>query len=381
MKNITRKQREWDVRLALKHRQGKYREKGNPNFKKTQAPSAAEKWLLAKEKEGYRFDINGLRKRIRIVLPSKLNFSDQYEATVVYATAIRILTETKARAKRAYRLSSVNFDNLRDISTSAALVLTAEISKWDDSVRQRLKPETDNWDPNILSKFKDLGFFDLFQNHSVTSQQTSNNEKGNVRVVRYIKANCGSSEDARRLKNEVTEIVGKDIGKWTFLHSGLTEAITNVTHHAYPEDMAVRSEDRNWYLGGGYDTKTRELKVVFFDQGIGIPRSLPASKVWERILDAISALPVADRKRDEVMLKAAMELTRTSTNDLDRGRGLGDLLEFIKQRREGYLSVLSRKGMYRFDCNQNQESVRSERFRHPLLGTLIIWKVSLGHHP
>lgn len=379
MKKLTRKQRERDVKIGVKHRTGiRNRKIKVLHSKGIMVLNSAEKWIFEKQAQGYNFSINETRKTIGITLPEELNFSNQYESTVTYITAIRRLVETSIYRKRNYHLTHVNFDNLRRVSTSAALVLTAELSKWDDSVRQKLRPVTDHWDPEILQRFKDLGFFDLFRNHNISSKENISGTSHRIQVVRYIKARCGSVEGTQKLKERVFQIVGRDIEKWPFLHSGVTEAITNVTHHAYPESMRFSDEEKKWYLGGGYDNKTKELKIVFYDQGIGIPRSLPTSKVWERILEVLSNFSVAERKRDEVMLRAAMELTRTSTGESDRGRGLADLLEFIKQRGQGYLSVISLRGLYRFEIDRNQSSTKSARFKSPLLGTLIIWRVSLN---
>lgn len=379
MKKLTRKQREQDVKIGIKHRTGaRNRKEKILHPKDTIVLNSAEKWIFERRAEGYDFSINKTRKTIGITLPEELNFSSQYEPTVIYITAIRRLVETSIYIKRNYHLTHVNFDNLKRVSTSAALVLTAELSKWDDSVRQKLRPEVNNWDPEILQRFKDLGFFDLFHNHNINSKENVSGTEHRIRVARYIKAKCGSVEGTQELKERVFQIVGNDIEKWPFLHSGVTEAITNVTHHAYPKSMRFSEEDKKWYLGGGYDHKTKDLKIVFYDQGIGIPRSLPTSKVWERVLEALSKFSAAERKKDEVMLKAAMELTRTSTGESDRGRGLSDLLEFIKQRGQGYLSVISLRGSYRFEIDRNQSNTKSARSKSPLLGTLIIWKVSLN---
>ncbi|PKQ39191.1 hypothetical protein CXP40_21990 [Pseudomonas sp. YY-1] len=80
---------------------------------------------------------------------------------------------------------------------------------------------------------------------------------------------------------------------------------------------------------------------------------------------------------DETLLSAAMEMDRTSTGENDRGKGLQDLLEFIRQRKEGYLTVISRHGLYRLLIREGKEIVKKHSFRTPLKGTLIIWNVSL----
>ena len=376
MKKITRKRRQRDVRFGVLIRRGSSKG-GGGNYSSSRNEEswlASDRWFYTKKKEGYNFSIDS-QKKVFISLPETMNFSDQYESTIVYMTAIRKLSARNSSSRKFLRLASVKFDNLKFISSSASLVLTAELSKWDDAKRQRLIPRTEEWDPDILKRFQDLGFFNLFHNHQIKT--TVNAVTPVVRVVRYIKENCGTSEQTGVLKERIKQIVGKNISKWTFLYSGLSEAITNVSHHAYPESTRTPVADRNWYIGGAYNTDTTELKIVFFDQGIGIPKSLPTSEIGERVLDFLSSLPAVDRKKDEVMLKAAVELTRTKTAETDRGKGLQDLLEFIKRRGDGYLSIISSKGLYKFTAKNGKEHAKTANFENPMYGTLIIWKVTL----
>lgn len=304
-----------------------------------------------------------------------MNFSDQYEATVIILTAIRKLTTKNSENKKQYRLKQVNFDSLLKISSSAALALTAELSKWDDLIRSNLTPQVQNWHPNILKQFVDLGFFDLFKRSPKIIQS---NHQSNPIFVKYIKGTCGDSSKARQLKEELQHVIGDRISKWTFLHSGLTEAVTNVSHHAYPNHKRLKTSDKNWYLTGAYDKDKQELKISFYDQGIGIPKSLPTSEVWEKVLGFLARLGLAQRALDSALLKAAMEIDRTSTGESDRGKGLQDLLEFINQRGEGYLSVVSQRGLYRFSLKNDKKQSKTHSFKNPLLGTLIIWNVSLA---
>lgn len=307
-----------------------------------------------------------------------MNFSDNYEATAKYITAIRLLTDNPGKNKNRYRLSHVNFDNLQKISSSAALVLTAELSKWDDLIRNNLTPRTENWSKPILKQFIDLGFFDLFAK-SPTYPQNAENE--NIKLVRYIKGSCGDSKKTTALKEELQRTIGDKISKWTFLHGGLTEAITNVSHHAYPETDNFKPNEKNWYLTGSFNKSDNKLKISFYDQGIGIPKSLPKSEIWEKILGITSVIGVGQGRLDETLLKAAMELDRTSTGESDRGKGLQDLLEFIRKRGEGYLTVISRRGLYRMLIKDGKETIKRHSFKEPLRGTLIIWNVSLSSQP
>jgi hypothetical protein len=229
-----------------------------------------------------------------------------------------------------------------------------------------------------LERFANLGFFDLFQNNPIGDTPNFPTSSSEIRIVKYFKGRCGDSEIARQLKDNIVDIVGDEIRKWTFLHGGLTEAITNVSHHAYPKEYGYVENDKNWYVTGAYNSSTNEIKIVFYDQGIGIPKSLPSSEIWERVLEALSTFPGAQSKRDEVLLKAAVQLDRTRTKDSDRGKGLQDLLEFVRKRREGYLAIMSGRGLYKMTLIDGNESEKHVNFKHPIYGTLIIWNATLS---
>jgi hypothetical protein len=376
LKKPTRKKRELDVKYGLK-----LRLKGRRTRSTDVTPPAksnwreVKRWIDEKSNQGLNFSTQK-NNRLILYLPEIMNFSDHYEESMMYIIAIRKLVNRKFLPNKAYKLMSVNFDSLRNISTSTALVLTAELSRWDDAIRQNLTPKVEGWSPDIVQQLKSLGFFDLFKRSPGVCEESLNNT--NLQLVKYIKGQCKDKSKTRVLKDSIQEIVGDKISKWTFLHSGLTEAITNVSHHAYPDTIEMNGNDKNWYLTGSYNKTTSELKIAFYDQGIGIPRSLPASEVWEKVLKYMSKLSRDERKLHTTLLKAAVQLDRTSTLENDRGKGLPDLLEFIKQRADGYLSIISLKGLYKYTISNGKEYVKTEPFNHELPGTLIIWSVRLG---
>ena len=376
MKKITRKKRERDVQRGIKNRIKVPKNKKSRKYTSIKDKSFVSNWLKKAMDRGLNAKIYKNR-RVVLELPEKMNFYQDYELTTLHLMAIRHLSTKSRRSVKIHRLSSVNFDHLKSISTSAALVLTAELSKWDDTIRQKLTPRTDNWDDNIFRKLHDLGFFGLFTRPPTKKILPNATLNESINIVKYIKGECGDSRKTRELKQAIINIVGDNVNKWTFLHSGIDEAITNVTHHAYPEDTKFYQKEKQWYLTGSYNRDTHELKVVFYDQGIGIPKSLPTSKVWEKALEVLSRLPSVDRKKDAAMLKAAVQLDRTSTEKSDRGKGLQDLLEFVRKREDGYLSILSAKGLYKLTLKEEQETSKSEHFQNAIDGTLIIWSVTL----
>jgi hypothetical protein len=368
LKKYNKKQRLFDVRRVLKQRRlGKQFYLRNSRRHRNVFSEKGKKLndYIDKTIESGMHVCKQKNRRLELVLPETMNLSSHYEETMLYINAIRRLSKS-LRSSRYYRLAGVCFDHLKHISSSAALLLTSELSRWDDSIRNNLRPKTKNWDPIILEKFNSLGFFDLFRNPPKNLQNS--NGKSNVHFVRYVKGNQ-LEKDHRNLKRRLSSIVGNTISKWTFLHSGLDEAVTNVCHHAYPDTFKVIDGDKNWYLTGAFDDKSRELKVVFCDQGIGIPNSLPSSKIWEKVLKSISKFPPAERKSHSTLIKAAMEVKRTRTDKTDRGKGLPDMKEFIKQRGEGYLAIMSGHGLYKLEIKNGKETHKTDTLKNPIMGT------------
>lgn len=402
MKLITRKQRLRDVARSLEHRIKRLAVTSTPFIHIGRAVYGPVNELIEQEiKNGLNCEVvlpkssNGnptakrhSKKKYRgliIHLPKRMDFQENYETTVQHLTVISKLVELvkknrgRALPRSSYNLASVNFDNLQSISTPAALVLTAEISNWDDTLRNKLTPRVEKWNDDIYSQFHDLGFFDLFSNKPDYKPCTNGHVCSDKRLVRYKKGECGVKGKPKELKNDLTKIVGNDINKWTFLHTGLGEAITNVSHHAYPDEFETRSPKKQWFLTGSFHEPTRTLKVAFYDQGIGIPKTLPASKIKEKVAEflAKSGFSPLEKKRDEIQLKAAVEIDRTRTNKNDRGKGLQDLLEFIRQRKSGRLSILSNSGHYTYSMNEGKKTTSASPLSRPILGTLIIWSVVL----
>ena len=294
----------------------------------------------------------------------------------------RLASRSMIQSKKGYKLGSVDINKVESISTSASLVLTAELSRWDDHIANKLKAaDTTKWQPEVLQQLIDVGFFELFPGCKELTEISQFRGEPETKVVKYIKGRFGDFEKHRELKAKIMAIVhGREPPKWTFLATGVTEAIANVGHHAYPESATFNDEDKNWYMGGSFNKQTRELRVVFYDQGISIPKSLPASTAKEKALDTvrkITGFESLNGLHDELLLKAAVEIDRTSTGEDDRGKGLHDLLNFIEQSGNGYISILSRKALYKLTLSASNKRIKTERLSNPIEGTLIIWKVTL----
>jgi hypothetical protein len=80
---------------------------------------------------------------------------------------------------------------------------------------------------------------------------------------------------------------------------------------------------------------------------------------------------------EKTLLEAAIEVGRTSTGEPDRGNGLPDLLEFIRKRGNGELSIYSSHGFYRLTVEDQEEEKTTSGLTLQMQGTLIVWRVTL----
>ena len=175
---------------------------------------------------------------------------------------------------------------------------------------------------------------------------------------------------AQELRIQIEETIGAKIKKLE-LFGGLSEAITNVSHHAYHKDATFKQ----WWLSASYDQTTQRLCVTFYDQGMGIPVTLPKSK-WAALITDLFAL-----NKDSQRIEAAMIVGRSSTDLPERGKGLADLLEFAKAYDSSTLAIFSLHGKYTVNARKNgpEAILTSEKydFERSIGGTLIEWSVQL----
>jgi hypothetical protein len=181
-----------------------------------------------------------------------------------------------------------------------------------------------------------------------------------------------SGQLAKQLRVEIETLVEQRIKKH-FLFEGLSEAITNVGQHAYRDEVDYRR--KQWWLSASYDEDERKLCVTFYDQGDGIPETLPRYRFFEAIKDVFNSWT------DSQKIEAATQIGRSASGLQERGKGLQNLVEFAKVHSVGKLSIYSLQGLYvqsysNDGTNATQTSARKD-FDISIGGTLIEWSVTL----
>jgi hypothetical protein len=170
------------------------------------------------------------------------------------------------------------------------------------------------------------------------------------------------------------------------LYDVLSEALTNVRHHAYPADQ-VPEALRRWWLFARYvepsGGEPGNLFIGVYDLGVGIQASLRGRlSKGERALEFAGWIETqlgADlgpgRALDRALLETAIEGPRSSTGLSFRGNGLPEMRDFVLSTRSGRLLILS--GGSQYLCAAETQASTTTSCTEPILGTLIVWSMPL----
>lgn len=153
-------------------------------------------------------------------------------------------------------------------------------------------------------------------------------------------------------------------GMWV----GISEAVGNAALHAY---LGPRGTDRRrmgtkrwWMLS---QIRDGLLSVTVADLGIGISRSLPLKwprTALERIYDSLTG-----KGPDERAIRAAMRVGATRTGKSNRGKGLPQIWQELRDVPGAIISIYSNRGALHWNGRRNVES--SSEFDESIFGTVI----------
>jgi hypothetical protein len=225
-------------------------------------------------------------------------------------------------------------------------------------------------DSQVSRLLSDMGFNNLMG----IDEPDLPEDTGSVEYIRYKTSNDVKGELARELRLAIeagSDALSPPIRR--AMYGGLTEAMTNVLHHAYPKEIyqPIKYMRGRWWMAGSIDRENKELMMLFYDQGVGIPVTVPRkhpAEIWGGILSDLRLRP-----NDGNMIKAATMLGRTRTDQPNRGRGLQDVLEIVRICKRGELRILSNRGEYQFLSNGSENIINHRR---GIGGTLIQWRLS-----
>ena len=342
MRRLSEKQKRWQVRhaagierrrLRRRTRSGTSREPGHP---------------------------------LSLSLPERLSFERNYRETTAFFDALR----EEAAARVPLR---IDFTTLREVGPAAALVLAAELDCWRLRQKHRIRVlDIARWDRDIRHLLDEMGLFDLVR--VINPPPPVEAPRPALQFIRFKSGKLADGTLAQDLRTDLEAVTGRIPG-WQHLYRGLAEAMTNVRQHAYPsadDSGSAHGAIQKRWMCGAYEAERKLLTCSFFDRGVGIPATLPRTHPRERIRGVLSRLRLSED--DASLIAAATEIGRTSTDAGHQGRGLADVMAFVRQSKYGRLRILSRRGKYTYDSAGRRDT---SSLPSSIGGTLIEWEIEL----
>jgi hypothetical protein len=153
----------------------------------------------------------------------------------------------------------------------------------------------------------------------------------------------------------------------TFLFDCVSEAVTNVRHHAYGEAGA---DSAPWWMFATISSE--RITVAVHDRGASIPATIMEKPtIREQIKKLFAKNP---QELDARMIDAATG-GRSRTKLVYRGKGLPEMLEFTRAVPGSSLDIYSRWGGFHQHASSATATVWT--LSTPVPGTLLLWTLSL----
>jgi len=250
------------------------------------------------------------------------------------------------------------------------LVLVAEVFRGRHLAGQRRVngnyPRGDQL-PRLLTE---MGFFQLID---VTDPVAEKQASGDIEHIKFFTSSHVDAPLAKQLRLALTRGINAiRVEAQHRMYEGLKEAMNNAIQHAYLKVAPWRypvMRDR-WWMAGAIDRKRNELMMMFFDQGVGIPSTLPRRhNAAYKAAKAILGIDDTPSSR----IKIATRLGESTTRLSFRGKGLNDVRQFVTLCREGELRILSGRGEYVYNADGTEQLIDRSR---SIGGTLIQWRVA-----
>jgi len=308
------------------------------------------------------YNKNSSKTLKKIELPSVFDLYANTDETLEAMGKFRAIID-----KDKPRLKKLSFDKIEEIESSSALMLAAEIDVWNIKSSQKLSSHHKSWNENVRHLLCEMGLFELLNIPKPNQLQSTKD----TTFLQFIAGNKSNGESAKKLRENIEEVIGSSLENKLHLFDGLSEAFTNTTQHAYDKDKV--NEFDKWWISASYKREENQLVVSMYDRGKSIPATMHTSKKW---------LFLDERKntKHSDLIEIAMngsfngKNTRTQTESKNRGKGLKQLLDFIKNK--GQLTIISNKGYCIFELkNNNLNTVKKKELKYKLQGTLIEWKI------
>jgi hypothetical protein len=282
----------------------------------------------------------------------------------------------------------IDLKDVRQLSLDAALVLTAEYHR--RVIQQgNFKPFIDDreWAPDVRALLEQLGFYSLVDARG-RSADAPVESTGGAKFVQFVSGQKVEQTVAKDLIDRLAAVAGRDPER-QYVYAALVEAIKNVRHHAYPpEELGAGSLPTvsRWWAAAAFDPDKDLLQFVVYDQGVGIPTTLPRQPFINSVLrfcppewkdaDLIAGGIRLGRTRFRAVGRSRFGEAGARAPDPAEGRGNGlwTICHMIPQLQGSQVRIVSGRGEAVFAGGR---AVSKLNHNNPFCGTLIEWNLKL----
>lgn len=306
-------------------------------------------------------------KRIPLMVPKQLSLKENYQETVALVHAVR------SYALDSFLPVDLYFDEVEQVEPAALIVLAAEIHRCRNLRRSGGRPlvhGTYPRDPVVCAQLNRMGFFKLLR---LADDEKPEAQSADPHVVMLpfltdLEIKTGRLETfIEALTTIMTDVVTMDARSQRYLYGAIIEAMKNAGEHGYKVKPPHQPMGHRWWLSAGLDVRHKEVSILLFDQGAGIPATLEPDlwKVAESIWKGEGVQPP-----DSLLIEMATRRGETSTNQAGRGQGFKTMRKFVDACDDGDLLVYSNFGLYEY----KRASTSRTDAAASLGGTLIQWR-------
>jgi len=220
--------------------------------------------------------------------------------------------------------------------------------------------------------FGEMGLFSLLK---IKKDKKLKKSDDHLRFFKFLTGNDSDGEIADDLMREMSPALGATYNEEK-LYIALSEAMTNAVQHAYPEDMDKKYPilQKQWWLAGSFNQSSRMMIILFYDQGVGIPATLPKQPFYKEIIANLQKGEFLTTNEGALIL-GAIEVGKTRSKKAHRGKGLRQCLDFSLHSKDGNMKIISGRGEYE---QLSGEKATSNEYNTPLGGTFIEWRLKLS---
>jgi len=282
-----------------------------------------------------------------------------------HTTMTNFLAELRQAFAHKTRAICVDFTATAKLFPEGLLLFYAELDRLVSVFQEKRVRCIPAANATVDGVLQHLGIYKLL-NHESPTPPTGDNVVGwKVHHAQQVDGNIfGPPIETLGLKTELA----------AQLFKGVSEAVTNVRHHAHlaqrKDGLKLPARQEWWMFIHESDSK---LYVAVCDLGIGIPRSLPIQHGWPAVSHALHVMFGQQKRTDGRLIKAALRLGRTRTDSEHRGMGFTDMIAVLSTMPESRMVIYSNHGALTYNGSVQPPALETHTFKNSVLGTIVVW--------